>query len=53
METLRELLETGEMTSVIDSVYPLDEIAGALRQHWAKDTRAGRRHRITPSGTRA
>jgi len=30
METLRELLETGRMTSVIDSVYPLERIAEAL-----------------------
>lgn len=30
METLRELLETGRMTSVIDSVYPLERIAQAL-----------------------
>jgi NADPH:quinone reductase-like Zn-dependent oxidoreductase len=30
LETLRELLETGKMTSVIDSVYPLDRIADAL-----------------------
>lgn len=30
METLRELLETGKMTSVVDSTYPLDEIAEAL-----------------------
>lgn len=30
MEALGELLEDGRMRSVIDSVYPLDEIAGAL-----------------------
>jgi len=30
METLRELLEAGKMTSVVDSVYPLDRIADAL-----------------------
>jgi NADPH:quinone reductase-like Zn-dependent oxidoreductase len=30
LETLRELLETGKMTSVIDSVYPLERIADAL-----------------------
>jgi NADPH:quinone reductase-like Zn-dependent oxidoreductase len=31
METLRSFLEDGRMTSVVDSVYPLDEIADALR----------------------
>jgi NADPH:quinone reductase-like Zn-dependent oxidoreductase len=31
METLRGFLEDGRMTSVVDSVYPLDEIADALR----------------------
>lgn len=31
METLRELLATGALTSVIDSVYPLDEVGAALR----------------------
>ena len=31
METLRDLLETGKLTSVIDSRYPLDEIGTALR----------------------
>ena len=31
METLRELMESGKLTSVIDSTYPLDEIAGALQ----------------------
>lgn len=30
METLRELLETGMLTSVIDSRYPLDRLADAL-----------------------
>jgi NADPH:quinone reductase-like Zn-dependent oxidoreductase len=31
MEALRSFLEDGRMTSVVDSVYPLDEIADALR----------------------
>jgi NADPH:quinone reductase-like Zn-dependent oxidoreductase len=31
METLRGFLEDGAMTSVVDSVYPLDEVAAALR----------------------
>jgi NADPH:quinone reductase-like Zn-dependent oxidoreductase len=31
METLRNLLEAGKLTSVVDSVYPLDKIGGALR----------------------
>lgn len=31
MEALRELLETGKMTSVIDSVYPLERLADALQ----------------------
>jgi NADPH:quinone reductase-like Zn-dependent oxidoreductase len=31
METLRGFLEDGRVTSVVDSVYPLDEIADALR----------------------
>ena len=31
LETLRELLETGQMTSVIDSSYPLDDVAEALQ----------------------
>jgi NADPH:quinone reductase-like Zn-dependent oxidoreductase len=31
METLRELLDTGALTSVIDSLYPLDEVGAALR----------------------
>ena len=31
METLRDLMESGKLTSVIDSTYPLDEIAGALQ----------------------
>ena len=31
METLRDFMATGKLTSVIDSTYPLDEIAGALR----------------------
>ena len=31
METLRDLLETGKLKSVIDSTYPLDEIGIALR----------------------
>ena len=31
LETLGELLETGKLTSVIDSTYPLDEIGIALR----------------------
>jgi len=31
METLRNFMEAGKLTSVIDSTYPLDEIAGALR----------------------
>ena len=31
METLRDLLETGKLRSVIDSTYPLDEIGAALR----------------------
>jgi NADPH:quinone reductase-like Zn-dependent oxidoreductase len=31
METLRDLLETGKLTSVIDSTYSLDEIGTALR----------------------
>jgi NADPH:quinone reductase-like Zn-dependent oxidoreductase len=30
METLRELLEAGKLTSVVDSVYPLDRLADAL-----------------------
>jgi NADPH:quinone reductase-like Zn-dependent oxidoreductase len=30
METLRELLETGQLTSVIDSTFPLEEVAAAL-----------------------
>ena len=30
METLRNLLETGALTSVVDSTYPLDDIAAAL-----------------------
>lgn len=30
METLRELLEDGKLTSVIDSSYPLDRVADAL-----------------------
>lgn len=38
METLQELLETGKLTSVIDSVYPLDRLADALEHmgngHW-------------------
>ena len=32
METLRDLIESGTLTSVIDSTYPLDEIAAALRR---------------------
>jgi NADPH:quinone reductase-like Zn-dependent oxidoreductase len=31
METLRDLLETGKLTSVIDSTYPLDRIGEALQ----------------------
>lgn len=31
METLRDLMATGKLTSVIDRTYPLDEIAGALQ----------------------
>lgn len=31
LETLRGLMADAKLTSVIDSVYPLDEIAGALR----------------------
>ncbi|MFO7573023.1 MAG: NAD(P)-dependent alcohol dehydrogenase [Gaiellaceae bacterium] len=31
MEAIRELLETGAMTSVIDSVYALDDVAAALQ----------------------
>jgi NADPH:quinone reductase-like Zn-dependent oxidoreductase len=31
METLRGLLESGAMTSVVDSVHPLDDLARALR----------------------
>jgi NADPH:quinone reductase-like Zn-dependent oxidoreductase len=31
METLRGLLEDGKMASVVDSVYPLDQLAAALR----------------------
>ena len=31
MDTLRDLLERGKMTSVIDSTYPLERIADALR----------------------
>jgi NADPH:quinone reductase-like Zn-dependent oxidoreductase len=30
METLRELLETGKLTSLVDSTYPLDRLADAL-----------------------
>ena len=30
METLRDFLEDGKLTSVIDSTYPLDEIGAAL-----------------------
>jgi NADPH:quinone reductase-like Zn-dependent oxidoreductase len=30
METIRELLEAGKLTSVIDSSYPLDQVADAL-----------------------
>jgi NADPH:quinone reductase-like Zn-dependent oxidoreductase len=30
MEVLRDLLETGKLTSVIDSTYPFDEVAAAL-----------------------
>ena len=31
MDTLRDLLEHGKMTSVIDSTYPVERIADALR----------------------
>ena len=31
METLRGLLAAGTVTSVVDSVYPLDAIGAALR----------------------
>lgn len=31
METLRDLMESGKLTSVIDSTYPLDQIASALQ----------------------
>jgi NADPH:quinone reductase-like Zn-dependent oxidoreductase len=32
MEVLRELLESGKLTSVVDSVFPLDELAQALER---------------------
>jgi NADPH:quinone reductase-like Zn-dependent oxidoreductase len=30
METLRDLLESGRMTSIIDSTFPLEEVGAAL-----------------------
>lgn len=32
MATLRELLETGELTPMIDQVFPLSEVSRALRR---------------------